>query len=120
MATIDLSDVVSDPDMAETFTILRSKGGFVSGGWEDSRSSIAGYGVVSVAEQKDLNMLPEGTQVSEARVFHSIQNMILINETNLNLSDILVWNGVKYLAHKSADYSNFGYYRAIAVRMEGS
>ena len=120
MATIDLSDVVSDPDLANEYTISRSTGGFGEGGWIDTRDSIPAFGVVSIANERDLEELPEGARVHEARVFHSTQNMFLVNETNSNLSDILIFNGVKYLAIKSSDYSNFGYYRCIATRMAGN
>ena len=120
MSLLDLSDVVSDPDLSDNYTILRSTGGFVAGGWADTRTPIPAFGVVSIASEKDLENLPEGARVREARVFHSTQQMFLVNETNRNLSDILVFNGTKYLAYSAKDYSNFGYYQCVASRMEGN
>ena len=120
MATLDLSEIVSDPDLAEQFQIVRSRGGFVAGGWSDQLTTIAAYGVVSVASEKDLEMVPEGDRVRESRVFHSTQAMYVTNADNQGTSDFLVWQGVKYRVYSVADYSNRGYYRAIACRMQGN
>lgn len=120
MATLDVSEIVNDPELAEPFIIRRSRGGFVRGGWSDQITEIPAYGVVSVAAEKDLEVLPEGDRVREARVFHSSQPIYITNAENVGVSDVLVWNNVAYRVLSVADYSNRGYYRAVACRTAGN
>lgn len=120
MGTIDLSDVVSSNDFAEPFTIRRSSGSFVAGGWSQTTTDIAALGVVSIARDKDLDSLPEGDKVKEAIVVHSTQEMMLTNLANSRTSDLLIWMGQSYRVLSVANYSNRGYYKAIAERILGS
>jgi hypothetical protein len=121
--SIDLSEVVSDPEMAESFTILRSVGKFVAGGWQDDKTTIVAYGVVTVAKQQDIQMLPEADQVNSAMAFYSTTEMKKTyrdaNNT-LGTSDILLWRGDQYRVMHVAPYVTRGYWRAIATSMSGN
>ena len=65
---MDLSQAVNDPDMAELFTIVRTSGAFAAGGWQPGTpQNIQGYGVVSIASGKDLEMVPEGDRIAGLR-----------------------------------------------------
>lgn len=120
MGTIDVSDVVNSPDFAEPFTIRRSSGGFVAGGWAQTTSDIPASGVISIAKDKDLSSLPEGDKVKEAIVVHSTQEIMLTSLANNRTSDLVIWMGQSYRVLSVANYSNRGYYKAIAERILGS
>jgi hypothetical protein len=119
---MDLSQVVLSGALAERFQVVRSKGAFVAGGFSSQQSAFFAYGVVSVASGKDLDQVPEGDRIQEARVFHS-RVPIYLTRDNLaegtGVSDILVWKNTKYRVISSSNYSNRNYYRAVGVRMEG-
>ncbi len=117
----ELQDVVNDYDLADNFTILRSEGSFVAGGWQDKKTSIPVWGVVTVATDKQLQMIPEADRVTGARMFLCEQPLYTTSEMNSGTSDILVWGNQQYRVLSVGPYENRGgYYCAIASRMSGS
>ena len=119
MASPDLSEVADDSEMAESWSIIRSAGAFGAGGWIQQSTTIPAYGVVTVAEAKDLEMVPEGDRVTEIRAFYTTQQLFVTNAQNNQTSDVLVWQGTKYRIIKEPDYNNRGYWKALATRMLG-
>jgi hypothetical protein len=138
---IDLSRVVAGNLLTESYSILRSTGYFAIGGYKTKATEIPGFGVVSVATDQDLLMVPEGDRVSGAMVFHSEQR---IYETQMDahppnsgfgqggydggtygsgptqhVSDIILWNFQKYRILNVGPYPNRQYWRAIGVRLSG-
>lgn len=115
---IDLSEVVNDPDMGESYTIIRNSGKFVAGGWQVTNTSeIKAFGIVSVASSRDLKQVPEGDRIEAAMVFYSITEMMMTREGAT--SDILRWEGEEYRVLKSSPYGTRGYWKAIACRIKG-
>jgi hypothetical protein len=122
MSEIDLSEVVNDSTLAEEYTIQRLTGSFQFGGFVPTTTSISGYGVVSVATEEDLQMVPEGDRVTGSMVFHSEQR---IYETQLDangsqkISDQIIWNYQLYRILHVGPYPNRNYWKAIGARMSG-
>lgn len=133
----DLSFVVDDGVLSESYTIQRSTGSFQLGGWVTNSNNIPGYGVVSVAQDEDLVMIPEADRVTGAMVFHSQQRIFLTQldegygnpnfgsgdgygTTNQRVSDILVWGFQRWRVLHVGPYPNRNYWRAIAVRLAGN
>lgn len=119
---MELSEVVNDPDLAESFSILRSTvGTFVAGGWVNNIQTVPAYGVVTPATAKEMKMVPEGDEVHEAFMFYSVTPMYdtRTNPDNEN-ADILVWNGENYRVIKVWNYMQRGFFSAMAVRMVGA
>lgn len=119
-----LIDAVSNADIAEPFTIKRSTGSFAAGGWQSSNTALPAYGVVSVAQDTYLEMVPEADRVHGARVFVSTTPMYVTSDERLDqtagTSDILIWNIQKYRVHSVGNYINRGFYYAVATRMRGA
>jgi hypothetical protein len=140
---ISVAEVVLDPDLAENFTILRSKGKFDLGGWKTTSENVDGYGVVTVASNKDLQMIPEGDRVTGAMLFHSHERIYLTElddgygqqsygndgfdcanknkygDSEQHVSDQIYWRGQLFRIISVAPWQDFGYYRAMGVRMSG-
>lgn len=128
----DLSFVVDDGVLSEAYKIKRETGHFGQGGWIiDSTNVINGWGVVSVANEQDLLMIPEGDRVTGIMVFHSLAR---IYETQLDggtdsyqspfpptqrVSDIMIWNYQTWRVLAVGPYPNRRYWRALAVRLGG-
>lgn len=72
---ISVAEVITDPDMIapQPFTILRSTGQFVLGGFQTVVTSIQLFGPVHQATDRELKMLPQGDQISSVRSFWSLQ-----------------------------------------------
>ena len=122
MPTLNVSRVVNNPKFAQTFTIQRSSGGAfnTSGVWTDSSFTVNMYGIIKPATPKELDQLPDGDRVKEVRSFHSAQPMYVThNDATPGLSDIATWNGQHYRLSKLYEWEDFGYYKALGVRIEG-
>jgi len=120
----DLAFVVDDGVLSEPYTVLRTVGVFEAGGFAPVSTPIPGYGVVSVATPKDLDMLPEGDRPTGAMVFHSQQEIYETNETkkttSQTVSDIMVWGNQKWRVLGVWPYGNRNFWKAIAVRLYGA
>lgn len=132
----DLSEVVDDGVLSESYVIQRSSGVFAKGGWQTTSVNVPGWGVVSVAKEEDLMMIPEGDRVTGAMVFHS-QQVIYETEreggygsgqsygqsgfgtSTQRVSDIMIWNFQQWRVLAVGPYPNRNYWRAVAVRMAG-
>lgn len=70
---ISVQEVVSDPDMVapEPYTIMRSVGQFIAGGFQSAVTPIPMLGPVQQASLKELDMLPEADRISSVRSFWS-------------------------------------------------
>jgi hypothetical protein len=120
---IDVSEVVLDPDMAQAFSILRDgSGAFVSGVWTPAApTTIPAYGPIRPASDRDLEMIPEGDRVKEVKTFWCSQPIFAMRATAGvgSSSDILTWRGLYYRVMGVAQSQDYGFYRAVAVRMKG-
>lgn len=72
---ISVFEVVVDPDMTapKPFTILRSTGKFVLGGFDSTTTAIPQFGPVQQASNKELQMLKEADRVTSVRSFWCTQ-----------------------------------------------
>ena len=59
---INVTEVVLDDDFVQPFTVLRSSGQQGPDGWINNETSIAIYGVVSVARFRTLSDLSTGAE----------------------------------------------------------
>jgi len=70
---IEVTEVILDPDMIapEPFTVLRSTGQFVAGGFQSTTSSFLLFGPVQQSTNKEIDMTPEADRVGQMRTFWS-------------------------------------------------
>ncbi len=68
---ISVAEVVTDPDMIapQPFTILRSTGMFVIGGFQSFTTSISAFGPVQQASDKEVAMLDQADRIGGVRSF---------------------------------------------------
>jgi hypothetical protein len=118
------TDTINNPDIAEPFIILRSTGQQGAGGWQSSTTNLSAYGVCTVAEDTFLEMIPEADRVHGGRVFVSTTQMYTTEEMREDgtsgTSDILKWHGRRYRIRSVGNFSQRGYYFAVATRMLGT
>lgn len=123
---IDVSEVVIDPDLAQPFTVTRSTGQFNTGVWKTQQQQLKYFGVISVATDRDIAMLPEGDVITEAKVFHTDQPIFTTQEVPAApgvatgySSDILTVTatGEIYRVLQVKQIPQSGYWRAIAMRL---
>lgn len=118
---IDVSEMLNDPDLCESFTITRTTGTFQIGGWvKNIPQQIQAYGAVRNTSGKELDMIPEADRVKNTLTFRSVTPMFETSEANGMISDVLAFHGEQYRILAVKDYSSQGYYLAIATIMGGS
>lgn len=80
---IYVGDVVSDPDMGdpEPWTVLRSTGSWVAGGFASSTTPITAWGPNRQASNREIAMLPEADRVGSVRAFYWTQAIYLTRAT---------------------------------------
>ena len=116
-----IAEVVNDPAFAQSFTITRSSGGvWKSGRWSNATVDVPAWGSIQPPNPEELEQVAEGDRVSGVIAVHTTQP---IYETNVDLtngiSDLVTWHGQKYRVVKVYPWQDYGYWKALAVRMSG-
>ncbi|NHL37740.1 hypothetical protein FDE95_14250 [Clostridium botulinum] len=119
---IDVSRVLNDPRVSQSFIIFRKSGKWEKGRFVQSENNINMQGVISVAKPKDIEMIPEGDRVGGELAIYSTQEIFTTRKGDTSkqkdsgTSDELLWNGERYKIYSVSPYSDYGYYKAIAMR----
>ncbi|NOU95594.1 hypothetical protein GC093_20510 [Paenibacillus sp. LMG 31456] len=123
---INISRVVTSRNFAQPkgFTVYRTAGNWVRGRWlVDPEIILKLQGTITVANNNDLEQVPEGDRVTGLMCFYSPQPMYITrNNEELSatgISDEIVWKGHRYRIVSVAPWQDFGYYKALGVRMAG-
>ena len=117
----NVSELVNDFDLCSNFTIQRKTGQFAIGGWTQSApTNISAFGAVRNSTGKELEMIPEADRPKEALTFRTVFPLYVTNEQTGLMSDVLVFQGNHYRILLSKNYSEQGYWFAMAVRLEGN
>jgi hypothetical protein len=117
---INVQRVVLSRNFSQTagFTVHRQSGQWVRGVWTaGTEQSLTFAGTIIVANADELEQVPEGDRVKGAMAFYSPQQMFTTNNTGT--SDQIEWRGERYRIYWVAPWVDFGYYKAIGVRMSG-
>jgi hypothetical protein len=105
---IDVSELISDPDFAETFTIRRQTPTMVDGETRTTSADIAVTGAVQPASPAELKALPEGDRTRDVRVFWSKTEILATRGS----PDVLVYGGAEFRVVKVEQRKN--YWKAFA------
>lgn len=113
MALLDVSEVLSDPDLIEPTGLVRVRRTqtiSAQGLATDAEASTPFSGVVTAGKGDSLRRSPDGNNAQG--------NMTVTTTFDLRPerpgedADIVVWQGRRYLVTEIADYRNFGYVQA--------
>jgi hypothetical protein len=115
---IDVSEVINDPDFCQSFTVTRTTGHFDLGGWVAyTPETLSMEGVVSPTNPDEIQQLPEADRITGSNTFYS--TVPIYQTRDGAVSDKIAYNGQTYRIAAVFDYSAYGYYKAIGVRMSG-
>lgn len=102
---LNVSDIVSDQDLAQAFVIQRFTSTFISGGTQRTPANINATGVISVATSEDLDMTGDANRPTGAMKFWSA--------ATIQLDDQIVWRGTTYTIYFVFPYNDYGFSSAI-------
>lgn len=126
---MDLSYVTNDPLDGENFVVQRSQGWFSNDGWSEQYATLNYFGIVSIANPKTVEMLPDADRVNEVIV---INCELPLYVTRLNAaeggpatSDLVMYTGAvapegTYRVIQVHNYKRRGFFWALATRMAGA
>ena len=124
MARINVSRVMLSPRISQHYTVLRTSGGWQKGKYVLAEPQELDFtGTITVAREKDLLIVPEGDRVKGTMCFHALKEIYVTHKDGSEqsgISDIIVWRGNHYRIVSVSPEIDYGYYKAIGNRMEGS
>ena len=116
---IDVSELITDPDFCQTFTIYRTKRiADDKGRAETVETSEQVTGVIQPVSGDDLDRLPEGDRGKQA-VTVWIREKLTTGD-DANLPDEVEWRGTRYVVKQLRNWGDWGvgFYRAICIAQE--
>lgn len=118
---ISLDEIIEDPDFAQPFYVYRSTGSFIDGVWTESTPKrIQMYGVIVVANARELRMVPEGDRIQGAMDFYSLSPLYVTRTgQSQGTSDKILWRGDYYKLLSVRNWIDFGFYSATGERIAG-
>ena len=114
---INISELMSDSDFSTNFKIIRQSGRWENRRWLSEETEMLVTGIVMGVSKKDIAMVPEGNRLNEMRVFYSAQELVVSSDEAL--SDICEYKGIRYRLIQGFDYGDYGYYKALGVKLGG-
>lgn len=118
---VNLSRVVHSPRMSQKITILRRTGAWVDGAWvqSDQPETLAMRGIVTMANAKDLQQVPEGDRLTGAIRILTTERIYITDGTADNITDMVFWRGARYRVVTVTPDVDYGFYRSIGTRLDG-
>jgi hypothetical protein len=120
MALINMSRFVTPPKGKMGFTINRkSAGQFVEGGFSETTSQIVVTdGSAVPTSSKDIQQLPEADRIAQSMTFYCKEAMF-VTRSNAGTSDQILYGGSLWRLERVYDRSEFGFFKAVGLRMAG-
>lgn len=117
---INIAEVIENPDFTQAITIQRSSGSFELGGWQNALTSVFVSAVVTVATAQDLSQVPQGDRVTGAMTFYSTEQIFQTHaDGSPGTSDTIWWRGQQYRVAQVWPYADYGYWKALGLRISG-
>lgn len=122
---INVAHAITDPRFSQKFKVFRKSGEWIRGRFEEIEKEISMIGVIAPSKPKEIEMIPEGDRVGGEITIHTIRKLYTTrsidtsedNGENQGTSDIIEWQGERYKLYQVNDYSQYGYYSAIGMRL---
>ena len=108
MPSLDVTDILTDPDFADTFTVTRSIQTVSTGGMASNALSVLTgvSGVVTANDNVELLKMPDGEILSGSITI--ITKFRLTDGGGTQDADVITWHGRTYQVKTIGDWSGFG------------
>lgn len=110
---IDVSELMTDPELSRTFTVRRPRGEFANEGeFTSSYKDTLIRGVVQQAKPNDLKFLPEGTRIDDILSVWSAEEM-RGGDGKTQEPDVLLIDGAYFKVIRAEPRPDGGYWRVF-------
>lgn len=112
---INVAELMTDPDMAQSFQVERASGAFSNEGeWAQTVATLDMTGIIQPAKREDqLAILPEGSRLGNMIVVYCAQEL-RIDNADSQRSDVIVWHGNPYRVVATKHWADHGYWQVWA------
>lgn len=112
---IDVSELMTDDDFCDSYSIQRPRGFMDEGEWmQDGFETIDTYGPIQpVSAESKLSLMPDGSRLDQGVVCWNNQEMV-IDAGEDQRSDVIVYKGQTYRVVAQKDWSANGYWKVWA------
>ena len=116
---VNLARVVHSPRMSQKITILRRGGSWQYGTWvqDENPTELSMRGIVTMANAKDLEMVPEGDRLTGAIKILTTERIYITSDGEI--TDMVFWRGARYRIVTVTPDIDYGFYRSIGSRLDG-
>lgn len=120
---INVAKAITDPKFSQKFKVFRKSGEWIRGRFEEIEKEISMIGVIAPSKPKEIEMIPEGDRVGGEITIHTTRKLYTTRlieseiENNQGTSDVIEWQAERYKLYSVNDYSQYGYYQAIGMRL---
>lgn len=109
---LDVSEIFDDPDLAREADFEIRGGAFdADGEWVDEYTPATFVAIVHATKPDDLLLLPEGERHLPAKK--------VMTPSEIKVGDFLLYKGARWRVSACSDWSDYGFYNAIATRHDG-
>lgn len=126
MSLLNVSEVLMSPEFMQKVKVYRKYNGrWQLGKFIEDEVVLQLDMLVCPSSGRDIMRIPEADRVEDSRTFHCLSKLYLTEDlselggSEVRTSDIVEWNCQKYKIVSVPDYSDYGYYRAVGVRVRG-
>jgi hypothetical protein len=113
MPIIDVSELLSDPDFVQDFTVIRYTRSMVNGRVVDTSGSFPAVGSIQPSSGATLRLLPEAERLGS---FITVVTQTKLQPlTTTNAPDVVQWHGNNFRVRTVNDWSDYGqgFYSAV-------
>ena len=116
---IDVSELITDPDFCQTIHVKRNKCQIVSYKPQIDESKLELVGVITQADKKSIEMLPEFDQVTGAINVYTREELYTTGDypDGDYISDIIVYRGREYKVYANVANMDYGFCKSTCVLM---
>lgn len=122
---INIGELITDPDFAQPggINIIRRKCKIVNHRPVPTETVLNIPGIITIASDTSVEKLPEADRSTEDIHIFTHEQLFTTGRkddvaVNDYLSDIVVWQGVKYIVMSCMDDTQYGFCRSTATKLE--
>ena len=111
MPDLDVTEVLSDPDFADTFTIISTSRSMATGVPVDTAAAPVSASGVIIPGKSNLRRADDGSRLDayiDIYTQATLTNGFKTDDSNSQLADVVAWRNRSYTVMVIEDWSNYG------------